>query len=160
MKPLQRFVLITLVVAAPAFVLGPIIWPPDAHGPAPAGLQLVLLVALSALESLAFGLGVAFVVNGLPLVRRVAGGSPARAWITFMATAWLLLSWWPHDNMHKHNGSDIGGLIVIEYLFHFSMVLAGGAIAYVIARALASAPAMTASERGLEQRIVQAVARD
>jgi hypothetical protein len=131
----------------------PSVWPP-------ARLQLILLVARSAIDSPAFGLGVAFVPSELPLVRRIARGSLARAWITFLTTAWLLGSWWPHDNMHKRDGAGVGGLIVIEYLFHFSMVVAGEAIACVLARALASAPTTKASERGLEQRVAQAVTSD
>src|SRR6266542_1780858 len=123
MQTWLKVLLITLGTAVPAFVLGPIIWPPDLHGAAPSGLQLLLFMALAALESLALGLGVAFISYGLPLVRRVAGGSRARAWITFIATAWLLISWWPHD-----------------YLFHVSMMVAGAVLAYTLVRALQTAP--------------------
>jgi len=140
MKTRLKILLITLGTAVPAFVLGPIIWPPDTHGAAPVGLQLLLFIALAALESLALGLGVAFISYGLPLVRRVAGGSRVRTWITFIATAWLLLSWWPHDNMHKHNGMDLAGLLVIDYLFHSSMIAAGVVVAYSLVKALQTAP--------------------
>ncbi len=140
MQTWLKVLLITLGTAVPAFVLGPIIWPPDLHGAAPSGLQLLLFMALAALESLALGLGVAFISYGLPLVRRVAGGSRARAWITFIATAWLLISWWPHDNMHKHNGMDLNGLLMIDYLFHVSMMVAGAVLAYTLVRALQTAP--------------------
>ena len=81
------FVIVVLVVAAPAFVFGPIIWPPNPHIPAPAGLQLVLFMALAALESLALGLGVAFICYGLPLVRRLASPSSARLPATSAACA-------------------------------------------------------------------------
>ena len=140
MQTWLKVLLITLGTAVPAFVLGPIIWPPDPHGAAPSGLQLLLFMALAALESLALGLGVAFISYGLPLVRRVANGSRARTWITFIATGWLLISWWPHDNMHKHNGMDLDGLLMIDYLFHVSMMVAGAVLAYTLVRALQTAP--------------------
>jgi hypothetical protein len=140
MKTWHKVLLITLGTAVPAFVLGPIIWPPDLHGAAPSGLQLLLFMALAALESLALGLGVAFISYGLPLVRRAAGESRARMWMTLIATAWLLISWWPHDNMHKHNGMNLDGLLVIDYVFHTSMIVAGLALTYSLMRALQMAP--------------------
>ena len=139
MKTWLKVLLVTLVVAVPAFVLGPIIWPPDPHGAAPAGLQLPLFMVLAALESLTFGLGVAFIGYGLPLVRRVAGGSRAHARMAFSATAWLLISWWPHDNMHIHNGGDLAGMLVIEYLFHVSLMVAGAILAYTLVRVFPTA---------------------
>jgi hypothetical protein len=157
MKIWLKVLLITLGTAVPAFVLGPIIWPPDSHGIAPAGLQLLLFMALAALDSLAFGLGVAFISYGLPLVRRVASGSRARTWITFIATAWLLISWWPHDNMHKHNGMDLAGLLMIDYLFHVSMMIAGAVLAYSLVRALQTAPT---PGQVLDQRIERAATGD
>jgi hypothetical protein len=157
MKTWYKVLLITLGTAVPAFVLGPIIWPPDLHGGAPSGLQLLLFMALAALESLTFGLGVAFISYGLPLVRRAASGSRARAWITFIATAWLLISWWPHDNMHKHNGMDLDGLLKIDYLFHVSMIVAGAVLAYTLVRALQTAPT---TGQAPDQRIVHAATGD
>jgi hypothetical protein len=157
MKTWLKVLLITLVVAAPAFVLGPIIWPPDPHTPAPAGLQLVLLMVLAALESLAFGLGMAFISYGLPLVRRLASPSRAHAWMAFSATAWLLISWWPHDNMHIHNGGDLAGMLVIEYLFHVSLMVAGALLAYTVVQALQT---VTATGRAPDQRRASAATGD
>src|SRR5262245_25086334 len=139
MKTWHKVLLITLATAVPAFILAPMIWPPNLHGDAPVGLQLLLFMILAALDALTFGLGVAFICYGLPLVRRVADRSGASALISFIATAWLLISWWPHDNMHKHNGMDLGGLLVIDYVFHVSMMAAGAVLAYNLVRALQSA---------------------
>ena len=157
MKTWLKVLLITLGTGAPAFVLGPIIWPPDLHGAAPAGLQLLLFMALAALESLTLGLGVAFISYGLPLVQRVASESRARTWITFIATAWLLVSWWPHDNMHKHNGMNLDGLLTIDYLFHGSMIVAGIVLAYSLVQALQRAPT---TEQALDQRIAHTATGD
>jgi hypothetical protein len=138
MKTWHKVLLITLATAVPAFILAPMIWPPNLHGGTPVGLQVVLFVILAALDALTFGLGVAFIWYGLPLARRAADGSRASTWITFIATAWLLISWWPHDNMHKHNGMDLDGLLVIDYAFHVSMMIAGLALAHNLVRTLQS----------------------
>jgi hypothetical protein len=152
-----KILLITLGTAVPAFILGPIIWPPDPHGAAPAGLQLLLFMALAAFESLTLGLGVAFISYGLPLVRRVGSRSRAHTWMTFNATAWLLISWWPHDNMHKHNGMDLNGLLMIDYLFHVSMMVAGLILAYSLVQALQTAPT---TGQALDQRIAHTATGD
>ena len=157
MKTWHKVLLITLGVAVPAFVLSPIIWPPDPHMGAPAGLQLLLFMILAALDALTFGLGVAFIRYGLPLVRRAASGSRARTWITFIATAWLLISWWPHDNLHKHNGMDLDGLLRIDYLFHVSMMLAGAVLAYTLVRTLRTAPT---TAQAPNQRMMHAASGD
>lgn len=157
MKTWLKVLLITLGAAVPAFVLGPIIWPPDPHGAVPAGPQLVLFMVLAALESLAFGLGVAFISYGLPLVRRVASHSRAHAWMAFSATAWLLVSWWPHDNMHIHNGGDLAGMLVIEYLFHVSLMMAGAILAYTLVRVF---PTATTTGRAPDQYIAHAATGD
>jgi hypothetical protein len=155
MKTWRNVLLITLATAVPAFILAPVIWPPNLHGNAPVGLQLPLLMLLAALDALTLGLGVAFICYGLPLVGRVANESRAHTWMTFIATAWLLISWWPHDNMHKHNGIDLDGLLVIDYVFHVSMMVAGLLLAYNLVRTLQSARMIqqTPNQRGAAQRL-------
>lgn len=140
MKTWHKVTLITLALALPALVLGPIIWPPDTHMGAPVGFQLALFILLAATEAITLGLGVAFFFYGLPLVRRMTHGSRRRNWATFFAITWLLISWWPHDNMHKHNGMDLGGLLAIEYLFHVTMMVAGLILAYNLMQTLQSLP--------------------
>ena len=157
MKAWHKVLPIILATALPAFVLGPIIWPPDTHAGTPSSLQLALFIVLAALDALAFGLGVAFIICGLPLVRRVAGGSRARTWATFIAIIWLLISWWPHDNMHKHNGMDLAGLLLIDYLFHVSMMVAAVVLAHSFARTLQTTlPDQLAQKR----QIVRAASSD
>src|SRR6266545_2087306 len=114
MKTWLKILLITLGTAVLTFVLSPIIWPPDPHGAAPSGLQLLLFMVLAALDALIFGLGVAFISYGLPLVRRVANGSRARTWITSTATGGLFISCWPQDNIHKHKALDLAGWLMID----------------------------------------------
>jgi hypothetical protein len=130
MKTWIKTSIITVLVGVPAFVLGPVIWPPAADAPVPSSTQLPFFMAVSAAEALAFGLGISFLAFGLPLVRKVANGSRLRAWAMYLSISWLLVSWWPHDNMHIHNGNDLQGLLYIEYGFHVTLMAAGLVLAY------------------------------
>ncbi len=125
MKTKISIIFITLVFGAVAFALGPVIWPPspDIH---PTQAQLPYLILLSVIEALTFGFGVAFVLYG----RRLVSGAGRTAGAMYISLSWLLLSWWPHDNMHIHNALDIKGLIVIDYVFHFTVILATLVVAY------------------------------
>ena len=76
-------------------------------------------------EALAFGLGISFLTLGLPVVRRVSEGSRARAWAAYLSIGWLLVSWWPHDNLHMHFGEDPQSLLYLTYGFHLTLLLAG-----------------------------------
>jgi hypothetical protein len=52
------------------------------------------------------GLGISFLVFGLPVIRRVSPDSQVRAWAMYLAISYLMVSWWPHLNMHAANGVD------------------------------------------------------
>src|SRR5688572_30604229 len=71
-----KVILVTLVVAIPAFLSARTIWPPNPSNPVPTATQLPLFIVLSALEALLLGLGVAFLIFGFPLVLRASGGRP------------------------------------------------------------------------------------
>lgn len=129
MKTGWKMLLITLIVGVPAFFLGPVIWSPSPEIQ-PTQAQMPFLIALSAVEALVFGFGVAFILYGRRLVKRLAGGAGKAAGAMHGSVAWILVSWWPHDNLHIHNALNINGLIVIEYLFHFTVIAAGLVIAY------------------------------
>ncbi len=148
MKTRTKVLLITLLFGGAAFALGPVIWPPSPSVPVPTASQLPFLIVLAALEALTFGLGVAFVALGLPLVRRLALGSRARTWTTFIGIAWLMLSWWPHDNMHLQNGLELNGLIVIEYAFHASLMVTGVLLAYIFVSSLRAVQAEPSAQPG------------
>jgi hypothetical protein len=107
-----------------------VIWPPAAGGPEPSAGQLPFFVVLFAIEALGFGLGISFLAFGLPLVRKAAGGSRLRAWAMYLSIGWLLVSWWPQDNLHFHTGMDLQGLLYIEYGFHMTLILSGLVLAY------------------------------
>jgi hypothetical protein len=96
----------------------------------PTSAQLPLFIFLSVMESLAFGVGVAFLILGWKYMKELLPNKKSSA-LAFFAIAWLLISWWPHDNMHRVNPHDnLSGLLKIEYLFHFTLILAGFIVAY------------------------------
>ncbi|OGZ45876.1 MAG: hypothetical protein A3C84_03765 [Candidatus Ryanbacteria bacterium RIFCSPHIGHO2_02_FULL_48_12] len=126
-----KFILITLVFAIPVFLLGHIIWPP-APGPGPTSGQLPFFVIMSVIESLSLGVGVAFITLGLPYLKNVPAEYRRRANWSFATITWMLISWWPHDNLHIHIGEDFQKLIYIEYGFHFTLIVSG----FILAAAL------------------------
>jgi ABC-type Fe3+ transport system permease subunit len=48
----------------------------------------------------------------------------------YLLRGYLTVSWWPHLGMHAANGLDLGGQLVIEYLFHLPLEVAGVVLAY------------------------------
>lgn len=130
MKPWVKVTLVTVLIAAPAMMLGPVIWPPAVGGPEPTGGQLPFFLFLALFESVLLGLGISFLLFGLPAVRRVSPDSKARAWAMYLSIGWLMVSWWPHTNLHIHNGENMQGLLYIEYEFHFTLMIAALVLAY------------------------------
>jgi hypothetical protein len=128
MKRWLKWWLVTLIVAAVAFALTPL-WPVAPTAPQPPGTVLPLFVALSLVESLSFGLGVAFLIFGRPLVDRM-GGSPGLTTAAYVAIAFLLLNWWPHDNMHRMTNGDWSRVVLVEYGFHLPLMIAGAVLAW------------------------------
>lgn len=78
-----------------------------------------------AVEAIALGLGVSFLLYGFPLVKAMGTASPVLTRAADLAFAWLLLNWWAHDSLHLHNGMDVNGLLAIEFGFHFTIIVAG-----------------------------------
>jgi hypothetical protein len=131
-KTWMKVALVTAICALPAMLLGRVIWPAAMDFPTPSSSQMPFFMILAACEALAFGLGVSFLIFGLPLVRRLSAAGLPRwlALATYLSVGWSLVSWWPHDNLHQHNGMDLQGLLYIEYAFHVTLMIAGGIVAY------------------------------
>jgi hypothetical protein len=130
MKPWAKVALVTALFAVPAMALGQVIWPPAPGGPEPTAGQLPFFILLAVFEALTFGLGVSFLLFGFAPLKRAVGGSAWRTWAIYLSVGWFLVSWWPHDNLHIHNGDDLQGLLYIEYGFHVTLMLAGIVLAY------------------------------
>jgi hypothetical protein len=117
--PRWQVVATILVAGLLAFALGRVIWPDPVGASQPPAALLPIFMGISALEALLFGAGVAFVLFGrrwLP----ANGTRPAAA--TYVAIAWSLLSWWPHDNLHRIT-HDWTGLAAIEVGFHVTLIV-------------------------------------
>lgn len=76
------------------------------------------------------GLGVAFLILGLPVLRRVPSDSKARASAMYLSIGYLMVSWWPHMGMHASNGLDLEGLLYIDHAFHLPLEVAGVVLAW------------------------------
>ena len=121
---------ITLAVAVPAFLLGPLLFPPAEGSPTPTAGQMPFFLFLGVGDAVLLGLGVVFLIFGLPVLRKVSPDSRARAWAMYLSIGYLMVSWWPHLNMHASNGLDLQGLLFIDYFFHLPLEIAGVALAY------------------------------
>ena len=130
MKMKTKVALLTAAVAVPAFFVGPVLFPPADIGVEPTAAQIALLMSLAVGDAILLGLGVSFLVFGLPVLRQVSPDSKARAWAMYLSIGYLMVSWWPHLNMHASNGIDLGGLLRIDLLFHFPLEVAGVVLAY------------------------------
>jgi hypothetical protein len=129
MKTWLKWSLVTLVLGALSFSLDQVIWPVQPGGAQAPGGLLPLFILLYALESLSFGLGVAFLAFGRPLLNRMGRSAPLTA-AAYLSVAWLLVNWWPHDNLHRVVGLDWSRLLLIEYSFHLPLLAAGAVLAW------------------------------
>jgi hypothetical protein len=131
-----RWLVATLVLGVLAFLTSsnaPLggFWGVQAERAAPAGVQMLLFILLSAIQSIAFGLGIAFLIFGFPLTSARMPANQGWARATHLAIAWSLFSWWPHSNFHQSLSSDnLSGLLAIEYGFHVTLIVAGLIVAY------------------------------
>jgi len=123
-----------MVVTLAAFVLSPWVWQEPPSSIRPGAAEVPFFVILNIFESLALGLGVAFWWNLLPLVRRQKGEFKKETWILYVSVGWLLVNWWFHDGLHKVIGGDPRRLLLVEYGFHVSLILAGMAMVWALVR--------------------------
>lgn len=124
-----KFIVTSVVFAIASFALGRFMWPDTPGMVGPAGNLIPFFIFISAIESISFGVGVAFLFFGYPLLKNVKAHKDLACW-AFYSIVWMLVSWWPHDNMHRTNvAGDFVGLLHIEFLFHFTLIIAGFIVA-------------------------------
>jgi hypothetical protein len=117
-----------------ALALGRVIWPDPPGAATPPQDLLPLFIALSVLEALAFGAGLAFLFVGLEPLRRLGAGA-GLTWAAYVSISFMLLSWWPHDNLHRVLGhADFAGLAQLEYLFHVPLMAGAAVVALLFLR--------------------------
>jgi hypothetical protein len=131
MKTWMKVSITTLLVAVPAFVVGPLLFPPADVGSEPSTAQLPFFMFLGAADAVLLGLGVSFLLFGFPLLRKVSPDLRARAWAMYLAIGYLMVSWWPHLNLHISTPiEDWQMLLYIDFLFHLPLEIAGAVLAY------------------------------
>ena len=129
---------VTLVSALVTMALGQKIWthPPGATAP-PAGL-VPFFVVLELAGDVLFGLGVSFVIFGYGLLAR-ARQPLWLTYATYVSIAWLMLSWWPHGNLHRVTPSGAWlNLLYIDYGFHLSLMVGTAIVALFFIRSLSA----------------------
>ena len=129
MKTWMKVAIVTALVAVPAFVSGPILFPPADTGVEPTAGQMPFFLFLAVGDAVLLGLGMSFALFGLSVIRKASPDSKVRAWAMYLSIGYLMVSWWPHLNMHAHNGMDLKGLLIIDYLFHLPLEVAGVVLA-------------------------------
>ncbi len=130
--------IVTLVFALVTMALGQKIWtaPPGASAP-PAGF-VPFFIVLELASDVLFGLGVSFVIVGYGLVAR-ARQPLWLTYATYVSIAWLMLSWWPHGNLHRV--TPVGAwdrLLYIDYGFHLSLMVGTAIVALFFIRVLSA----------------------
>ena len=131
MKRWMKVTIVTLMVAVPAFVLGPVLFPPADVGSEPSAAQIPFFMFLGAADAILLALGVSFLVFGLPVLRKVSPDSRLRAWAMYLAIGYLMVSWWPHLNLHISTPIDNWQMLLyIDFLFHLPLEIAGVVLAY------------------------------
>lgn len=90
--------------------------------PQPTSGQTSALLASGLIEAIGFGAAIAVLLVGRPVVARLAR-TPPRTTCAWLATAWLLGSWWPHTALHLHIGIKPSALAPIELIFHAGSII-------------------------------------
>ena len=141
-----KYALLALVIlwTAASVPIGLAIWPPAAG--TPPGHVLPVIVIVSLFEGGSFALGVAFLVFG----GRVLGAAGRWTWltsVTYVGIAWLLMSWWPHDGLHRSGfGRTFAGLATIDMAFHTTLILGTAVVTVFFIRAIRSSAAAIISQ--------------
>ena len=136
MKTWTKVLLITIIFGLISFFLSRVLWTPN-KDIMPTSGQLPFFIVLSILNSIVFGLGISFIIFGWSSVKNLLGNS-ALSLLSYLSLAWLLVSWWPHDNFHMQVGLDLQGLLYIEYGFHVTLILSSLIITYAFVKSTKS----------------------
>jgi hypothetical protein len=155
-NPMQtkwKVTIVTVVVGVLAFMVAPnapaggwweSAWPfAEPVDAEPVGAQVGMLMLYGLISALAFGLAVAFLIFGWKPTKAAAPSMPA-AMGMYIAIAWILGNWYVHDNLHMINGHNFWGLIVLEYVFHVTLIAAAAFLALQFYRMVTQPAAATA----------------
>lgn len=130
-----------------SFALTRVIWPDAPGAPQPSAGLLPFYIVVGLVESIAFGLGVAFLIFGGRMMTSFGQGRGLTL-LTYLSISWLLINWWPHDNLHRVVGFNFSRLIWIEYGFHVTLIAAAACVAYFFVTTLRAVQARMAPQPG------------
>jgi len=130
MNTSTKVVIVTVLVGVLGFLTEPngpfgSFWAPSPMVPEATGVQVPLFMILGAIEALALGLGVSFLLFGYSTLKANVPVSAPLTRAAHVSIAWFLGNWWAHDSLHLHNGMNLNGLLGIEYGFHVTLMIAG-----------------------------------
>ncbi|MEO3974546.1 AMP-binding protein [Streptomyces sp. CAU 1734] len=120
---------IALPLALVAFVITDEIWPGSTDLSAVPSPWAGLFRVLYAFECLALGAGLAFLAGGwYPMARR--GGPRPLTAAAFAGIGWLLVSWWPQDNLYRLAAKqDWERQAALVYAFNIPLMIAAAVVA-------------------------------
>lgn len=133
-----KWFVVTVVLGILAFITSPNaplghFWGHPAQEHTPEGIQLVLFMFLNIIQSLAFGLGFAFLLFGWQYIKEILPKEKSLRLAVYLAIAWSLLSWWPHTNLHQTVGmGNLTNLLAVEYGFHVTLIFGGVVMLYFV----------------------------
>ena len=129
-----KWLAVTVVVAAVAVPLSFVLWktPPGVATPPSSILPFFLPIGV-VIPALSLGFGVAFMLFGRNLLRTDKPSGLSRA--SFVSIWWLLVNWWPHSNFHRV-ASGWANIVVIDYVFHTTVIIATCVVAAFFVSAL------------------------
>lgn len=119
-----KFTVIACAAALAVLMLGRVIWPPTPTGAIPTAAQAAQLMVLSSIESISFLLGILFMIFAWKYFKQYRSEIGQLATVVYFSLSWLLISWWPHDNLHERVGNDLQTTIFIEFAFHLTSIIA------------------------------------
>ena len=87
------------------------------------------LIVLSGFESIAFGLGIAFAVFAWPHLKN--SSLPKNVAKTmFVSVSWILLSWWPYNNIFSQSATDPIKAFFAERVYFLSIIISSIILIY------------------------------
>jgi hypothetical protein len=107
-----------------ALLLTTVVWPGATDLSAVPQPWATAFLGLYVAECLAFGLGIGFLLFGRPLLAD-QGRAPALSGLAHLALAWLLIAWWPQDNLYRLTArTDWQAQAALAYGFNVTMMIA------------------------------------
>src|SRR5262245_33175459 len=107
MKPWLKMLIVTVVIAIPAFLLeprGPFggFWSPFPEAPTPTAGLVPFFILLGIFDALSLGAAISFLIFGFPLIASIGASSRDLTFAAYLSVSWMLGSWWAHSSLHQH----------------------------------------------------------